>query len=919
MNRHARRICFAVIFALCAAARALAQAPANDSFSSPVTLSGTTASVTGSSSGASRQNGEPVHANVGGGASVWWQWTAPQGGLVTINTVGSSFDTVLAVYTGTAVNALSQIAANDDLSNDSVASSVSFTATSGVTYRIAVDGYNGPNGVEAGSIRLNLAYSGVGAPGNDAFASASALSGAAATVTGSTVGSTRENGEPTHAGVGGGISSWWVWTAPQSGSVTLSTAGSSFDTVLAVYSGNSVSALTQIAANDDDETAGVLTSVATFTAVSGTTYRIAVDGYNGAAGSVRLTLALVAASGTAPTISQQPASQSVSVGASAQFSVSATGTAPLAYQWRLNGANIPGGTAATLVLPSVVAGSAGSYSVVVSNAFGSVTSSNATLTVGATNAPPAITSQPQPVSVGAGGTATFSVTVSSATAVSYQWRFNGANISGATGATLTINNVGNANAGAYSVVVTNSGGSATSINATLSVVTVTPPTITGQPVSQTVTAGSSVSFAVVASSSVAVSYQWRFNGGNIAGATSSTLSLTNVQAGQAGTYSVVVSNSAGATASANATLAVTAVVQPPSIVTSPSSQNVNSGAAVTLGVNAAGSGLSYQWFSYGNAIPGATGATYTIPNFDPANAGFYAVRVSNSAGSAMSSYATVTQNATGTRIINVSTRGAVPPGGNLTPGIVLRGSGSKTLLVRGIGPVLGQFGVSGTLPDPQFQVIPQGVPRPIWVNTDWETGNDVNRLRDTMAALGAFALSAGARDAAALVPLASGNYSVVISGKNASDTGVVLGEIYDPDPLSSPVRLVNVSTTAFAGAGDQVLIPGFAIGGSGSKQLLIRAVGPSLSQFGVPNRLNDPRLEVVPQGQNFVIASNDNWGGSAALQAAFSQVGAFNFTSGVSLDAAVVVRVPPGVYTVVVRGAGNTTGTATVEIYDLDP
>jgi hypothetical protein len=141
--------------------------------------------------------------------------------------------------------------------------------------------------------------------------------------------------------------------------------------------------------------------------------------------------------------------------------------------------------------------------------------------------------------------------------------------------------------------------------------------------------------------------------------------------------------------------------------------------------------------------------------------------------------------------------------------------------------------------------------------------------------------------------------------------------VYDEDPLTSPVRLVNVSTSGFVGVGEQALVPGFVIGGSAPKLLLIRAVGPGLAQFGVGDVLADPQLSLMPLGQNFTVAANDNWGGTTSLQAAFAEAGAFALPAG-SKDAAVVVRLPPGGYTVVVSGVASTTGTALVEIYDLD-
>jgi len=142
------------------------------------------------------------------------------------------------------------------------------------------------------------------AKSNDNFANRRTVAGASATVTGSTTSATRESGEPNVAGVSGGKSIWYTWTALSNGTVTLSTAGSSFDTTLGVYTGSAVSALRLVVGNDDENLdAGTLTSNATFTAVAGTTYQILVDGYSGDAGTVRLSLNQPARQRTAPTSS----------------------------------------------------------------------------------------------------------------------------------------------------------------------------------------------------------------------------------------------------------------------------------------------------------------------------------------------------------------------------------------------------------------------------------------------------------------------------------------------------------------------------------------------------------------------------------------------------------------------------------------
>ena len=259
----------------------------------------------------------------------------------------------------------------------------------------------------------------------------------------------------------------------------------------------------------------------------------------------------------APSITSQPASQTVTAGASVSFSVAATGTAPLSYQWRLNGAAITGATSATLTLSAVTSANAGSYTVLVGNSAGSVTSAAATLTVNPAPVAPVITVNPAGQTVTAGATVTFSVTATGTAPLSYQWQKNSVAIAGATSATLTLSSVTTADAGTYAVVVANVAGSAASAYAIL---TVNPapvaPSITSQPASQTVTAGGNVSFSVVATGTAPLSYQWRLNGVNIAGATSATLTLSAVTSANTGSYTVLVRNSAGSAASVAATLTV---------------------------------------------------------------------------------------------------------------------------------------------------------------------------------------------------------------------------------------------------------------------------------------------------------------------------------------------------------------------------
>jgi hypothetical protein len=261
-----------------------------------------------------------------------------------------------------------------------------------------------------------------------------------------------------------------------------------------------------------------------------------------------------------PTLSAQPVSASVTVGQTATFIVSASGTTPISYQWRKNTANISGATAASYTTPATTTADNGAkFDVIVSNKAGSVTSSQATLTVTASAVAPTIITQPPNQTVTAGQTATFSVTASGTAPLSYQWRKNTANIGGATAASYTTPATTSADNGAkFDVVVTNSAGNVTSSQATLTVNSVpVAPTITTQPANQTVTAGQTATFSGTASGTAPLSYQWQKNAADILGATMASYTTPVTTTADSGTlFRVVVSNSAGSVTSNSATLTV---------------------------------------------------------------------------------------------------------------------------------------------------------------------------------------------------------------------------------------------------------------------------------------------------------------------------------------------------------------------------
>ena len=336
-----------------------------------------------------------------------------------------------------------------------------------------------------------------------------------------------------------------------------------------------------------------------------------------------------------PAIATQPSDQAVVVGTNASFTVTATGTLPLAYQWAFNGTNLPGAVNSALTLTNAQVAQAGTYSVRVTNSYGSVLSSNATLTV---LVPPAIATQPSNATVVVGTNASFTVTASGTLPLAYQWAFNGTNLPGAVNSALTLTNVQVAQAGTYSVWVTNSYGSVLSSNATLTVLV--PPAIATQPSNETVVVGTNASFTVTASGTLPLAYQWAFNGTNLPGAVNSALTLTNVQVAEAGTYSVWVTNSYGSVLSSNATLTV---LVPPAIATQPSNETVVVGTNASFTVLAGGTlPLAYQWAFNGTNLADATGLALLLTDVQLAQAGSYAVVVTNVAGSVTSAPAGLT-------------------------------------------------------------------------------------------------------------------------------------------------------------------------------------------------------------------------------------------------------------------------------------
>jgi len=589
------------------------------------------------------------------------------------------------------------------------------------------------------------------------------------------------------------------------------------------------------------------------------------DIFNGTASSLVTTLVI---GGNPPVITNQPVSQVVMAGTNVTFSVGASGATPLSYQWRLNSASISGATASSYTRNNVQLTDAGSYSVTVTNAFGTTNSANAVLTV---HAPPSITAQPTDLITGLGLKATFSVTATGTAPLSYRWQFNGSSLSAATTSSLTISNAWPTNAGTYAVVVTNLYGAVTSTNALL---TVLDPYISNQPQSLTVAPGALATFSVGAVGTAPLRYSWEKNGaaladgGNISGSGSSTLTISNVQVGDLASYSVVVSNANNNwVASSNAILLVAFA---PSIATQPASQRVLAGSTAALSVSVLGPGpMTYQWRKDGTNLvdggefSGSATSSLSVSNLQAGDMGNYSVVVTNANGSATSSNALVTAwplAAWGAGTINSGAtpnygQAAVPAGlsnvvgvaGGLYHSLVLRTDGTVAAwgagqTNKGISPQVGQA------------IVPSGLSNAVEVAAGYY--HSVALLADsTVVAWGAGTTNTGASPhyGQAMIPdglsnvlaVAGGGYhslalqadgTVVAWGAGTNNTGV--SPYYGQAMV--PVGLSNV----------------LAVAAGGYHSLALRSDGTLVAWgAGVANTGNSPDYgqSLVPAGLSNVV------------------------------------------------------------------
>ena len=642
-----------------------ASLPFRNQFADAINLQGALYLLgTGSNSNATREILEPFHDEQKAVRSVWLAWTAPVSGVVSVNTLGSDFDTVLAIYTGTNVSSLTPVESDDD-SGTNHTSALSFNAVAGRTYHIAIAGYLGTSGNIGFELELTPSTIGLPvflshprnysvAPGGDADLNFNF--------------SAEEH-----------VQIEWLFMGNPVANTTISNALRSIDeaqvgryrvklttpthVLYSRYAEVQINSrgLTNVLAQDKIgralDYAQTIPAAVTAPAGSG---KSKSAGFGGSGSHGYSTTQIFSTAG-ATSDPGEPVHCGLGGGHSTWF----------VYQAETNGTmrvDTEGSSFDTVL--AVYIGPGDSYSTLTNIACDNNSGSNGLTSVvlfqatqgmtyyiavdGVGNSvgtvklhinlgqPVSIAAQPASQNVPSGSSVTFSAAANGLTNYTYQWRFGGTNLAGATSTNFTRTNVPAALAGSYDLVVRNPINSVTSSVAALTVYSSTL-NISSQPQSQSLNAGATVNFSVTASGAGVLRYQWRFNGGNISGATNSGLALLNVQAAQAGNYSVNVTDNNGSLLSAAAALTISSA---PVITLQPVSRTFGTGEVATLTAAASGTPTpGYQWLFNDAPLAGQTTGTLLINNFGAANEGVYTLRATNTAGVAVSAGAELLLNA----------------------------------------------------------------------------------------------------------------------------------------------------------------------------------------------------------------------------------------------------------------------------------
>ncbi len=361
----------------------------------------------------------------------------------------------------------------------------------------------------------------------------------------------------------------------------------------------------------------------------------------------------------------------------------------------------------------------------------------------------------------------------------------------------------------------------------------------------------------------------------------------------------------------------------PFFTTQPMPRAVEIGRSVTVSAEVESAlTATYQWNLDGAPIAGAIESSYTIASFSNVDAGEYTLSVTNPEGTSVSSSAMLTAIEESARLINISTRGIARSGESaMIVGYFLSGvSGEKEMIIRAVGPDLLNRGIEGAMLDPQIRLLSVGGDGLSLANDNWGNGNDLEYLAELMPRSGASGLMDGSKDSVIVGSFPINGYTALIGPNVGEADGIVLAEAFDADEdrLNSDVRLFNIATRAEVGVGEDVLIAGFWVVGGEKANLLVRAIGPGLVKDGVQNAISDIELRVVDGAGNTVGASDD-WGDSPYKDSLIREmIGAGAIVPDEdSKDAATIVTLDPGGYSVVVSGVGGETGVGLVEVFEV--
>jgi probable HAF family extracellular repeat protein len=634
---------------------------------------------------------------------------------------------------------------------------------------------------------------------------------------------------------------------------------------------------------------------------------------------------------SAGVVAQSP-SQTVTAGNPATFSVSAIGTAPITYQWMHNGTPINGATAASYAISAVQVSDSGAYTVVVTNPGGANVSRVMNLTVNFAHEATYLNawsysnlwdgSNPCEavaydgtgfVAVAANGAISSSPDGNSWTAV--------VDAGSAWGRLNAIVSLG----GTAGLVAVGDGGAIVAISSSTLQTTLQASGSTTRLTGIATGAG-----RLVAVGDAGTILEVGVQGGTWMPAVSGTTANLNAIAYSGAIFVAVGDAGTVLTSTDGTTWTVEAIAGSPTLV------SVAYGSWGFVAVSAAGliyessdgvawtvrystGGPPLDTIAYGNGTFLATGTVGTeVISFDggqtwqSAATNFEGLNATFGAGEFViaGQYGNVAVSAPAVpgQLVNLSARAEAGAGDNaLVAGFVIAGTGAKPILVRGIGPTLAAFNLTGLLPYPQLTLFDTSGAQ-LGTNSGWGGGAQLAQL---FAQVNAFPLSPTSTDAA-LVQDLSGGFTAQVTGLNGT-TGLALAEVYDAAPANASAYLVNLSARAQVGAGAQALIAGFVISGNTPKTFLIRAIGPTLAGFGIADALPDPRLTLF-DANGAAMQVNVGWGGAPWLYDRFAQTGAFWLPAN-SKDSAIVVTLPPGTYTAQVDGASGDTGTALVEIY----